>query len=141
MQRRGQARRGKSHAATVGGVAHLQRQAQHGAGRIDADLAHHLQGLAVGTEQDVLAVVQRDLIDVDPPRAAAELPACFKQGYLVTSLRQLDGGSATGPAGADHGYLSRFCCHFQKEEKKGGDMRLAAHIGFPCQPQLADGCQ
>ena len=72
---------------------------------VGADLAHQGQRLAIGAEQDVLAVVQRAAVDVDAAGAAAEGAAGFEQGGVDAGCRQFDGGGDARPAAADDGDL------------------------------------
>ncbi len=80
MQRSGQAGGDEIHAVAAGRIAHLQRQPQQALLRVDADGAHQTQGFAIGAEQDVLAVIERDAVDLDRARAAAQACAPLRTG-------------------------------------------------------------
>ena len=103
MQGRGQARRDEIHAAGTARIPHLQGQAQQGCLRIDADALHQRQGLAVGAQQDVLAVVEHLAVERDAARAAAQGTAGFEQRHGAPAPRQLHGGRTASPARADDG--------------------------------------
>ena len=89
------------------GVAQIQRQALQGCG-FHADGAQQLQAGLVGTDQDVLAVVDRPVAtvgcgNVQGARTAAPLAAGFPDLHLVALLLQGDGGGHAGPAAAHDG--------------------------------------
>jgi hypothetical protein len=54
------------------GVHQGQRAPQQCRTRIDTDSTHQVQRFAVGPDQDVLAVVQQRLTDIDAARASTE---------------------------------------------------------------------
>ena len=86
MQGRRQAGGDEFHAVAAGRIAHLQRQPQQALARIDADGAHQAQGFAIGAEQDVLAVVQRDAVALDRARASARDARGFEYRDVETAL-------------------------------------------------------
>ena len=47
------------HAAGIGWVAHLKRQAQQGFVGTDTDGVHQIEGVAVSAKQNMLAIVER----------------------------------------------------------------------------------
>ena len=113
MPGRRQARRHEIHAlsARLQRIAHLQGQPQQCLGRIDADLLHQRQGSAIGAQQDVLAIVQRASIQFDAARPPSEGTCGLEQADAVAGGGQGHGGSATGPAGADHGMVAGSVLH------------------------------
>ena len=84
-------------------VDDLQRASFEQSLGIGADLAHQGQRVAVGAEQDVLAVVQRPAVDGNGARPSAEDTTGFVQGGIDTGRRQLDSGGDARPAAADDG--------------------------------------
>ena len=90
MKRRGKSRCNEVDAAGVGRVAHLQRQAEHRPRGIDADLAHHVQGVVIRAEQDVLPIVERSTLVLDTPRAPASGACRLEQRHAHAAPRQLD---------------------------------------------------
>jgi len=100
VQRRRQA--GHSEAAAVG-KAKLQRRAQHGGFRRDAQFAHQAQRGAVGANEDVLSVVQRQTVNgVHSARPAAGDACGLEHGDLVTGTHRVHCAGKAGPACADH---------------------------------------
>jgi hypothetical protein len=63
---------------------------------VGADPAHQGQGLAVGTEQDVLAVVQPATVEFDTAGAAAEDATGFKD--VVATPLPVSSTAAASPA-------------------------------------------
>ena len=86
MQRRGQLGGLEAHAA---GVVHGQR-ARFQPLRRDADLTHQLQGLAVGADHDVLAVVDLPAVLLHHPRPPAHHPRGFEHRHPHIGARQRD---------------------------------------------------
>jgi len=93
------------------GEAQLERHAKQQRVRVGADLAHERQGLAVGADQDVLAVVQRSSIDRDPPRATAQRTRRFQHGDRNAAPGERRGGGQARPAGADDRYALAHVLH------------------------------
>lgn len=71
--------------------------------RIGADLTHERQRIAVGAEQDVLAVVELVAVYLDAPSPATENAAGFEQRRFSAGSSQLDGGCNARPAATDDG--------------------------------------
>jgi hypothetical protein len=75
--------------------------------RIGADFAHQRQRFAIGTEQDVLAVVQRASVDFHRARPAARHASGFNQGDGGAASGQFNRSGQSRPAGADDGDAHR----------------------------------
>jgi hypothetical protein len=60
------------------GESQLERRAAEEFPGIRADLAHQRERLAVGANQDVLAVIEVRAVDGDSPRAPAEISRRFE---------------------------------------------------------------
>ena len=84
-------------------MADFQRQAFEQAFRIGTNHAHQSQGLPVGADQDVLAVIERVLLDVDAACPAAELPGGLEYADRCTGSAQFNCCRQPGPATADDG--------------------------------------
>ena len=85
------------------GVAQVERQPQERA-VVHADLPHQAQQRGVGTDQDVLAVVEFAAFGRDAPRAPARYRAGFENGHRDAALRERDGRRHAGVAGPHHSY-------------------------------------
>ena len=97
---------GQFQAAAVG-VGQGQGEAQHGAGHVHAHRAHQTQGFGVGTNQDVLPVVQHEglarcIHGVQCPRPPTQGASGFHHRDVVACLRQRHGCRHAGPAGPHH---------------------------------------
>ena len=80
----GQHRRpGRQAQAAAFRVAQTQRRAHEGPLDIDADNPHQAQRLGVGADEDVLAVVEREIAGVDTARPAAELRRHLDERHRV----------------------------------------------------------
>lgn len=66
--------------------------------RIGADLAHQMQRLAVGADEEVLAVVEIDLLDRDTAGAAAERAASKTLTWMARSASATAAASPAQPA-------------------------------------------
>ncbi len=100
---RGRGRAARQRQAAAVGVAQGERQAQQARRRVDADARQQLERLHAGAEQDVLAVVEREAVALDAPRAPAGLRRHLVQRDRVAARGGLDRGGEAGPAGADDG--------------------------------------
>ena len=73
--------------------------------RARGDLAVHARDqrerLRVGAEQDVLAVVERQAVALDAPRAPAQHRGRLVQRRRNAGVRERDRGRASGPAATD----------------------------------------
>ena len=105
IERGGHARQGEAKARIVDD---LQWPAVEEFVGIGTDPAHQRQCVAVGPEQDVLAVVELAAIDLDAPSPAAEYAAGFEEGDLGAACRQLDRGGKASPAATDDGDFQGF---------------------------------
>ena len=72
---------------------------------IGANPTHQAQRLAIGAEQDVLAVVQPAPVELDCTGAPAQRAPGFVKGGGDTGRRQFDGSRDARPAAADDGDL------------------------------------
>ena len=105
IERRGQAGQGE---AKAGVVDDLQRPAVEEFIGIGADPAHQRQRVAIGAEQDVLAVVELAAIDLDALSPPTEHTAGFEQRRFSTSRSQFDSGGNARPAATNDGYAHPF---------------------------------
>ena len=93
---------GQGHAKAAAVVDSEWAAVEQGVG-VGANAAHQGQGVAIGAEQDVLAVVQRPAVDADATRPPAKHAAGFDQGDVGAGGRGLDGGGNARPAATDDG--------------------------------------
>jgi hypothetical protein len=93
VDRRGQAGEGEVETRCVG---YPQGMAFEEVGRVGPYPGHEGQGLAIGSEQNVLAVVQG---------LPARPPAGLEERDAGPCSHQVDGGGESRPAGADDGDL------------------------------------
>jgi len=99
MQRGGQ--RHGLEAKAVGGTKLERKPRQHPIG-IDADKPHESEGLGIGTDEDVLAVVERDAVELDATRPPAEEARGLDHRDLGAAFGKRHRGGKAGPTGADH---------------------------------------
>ena len=69
------------------------------------------QRFGVGTDQDVLPVVEFEAVHTDASRASAQLRCHLEQRDTVAQPRRFDCAGQTGPATADHGHAQRSLRH------------------------------
>jgi hypothetical protein len=100
VHRRGEPRRLEREALVH---APFEWHAQELALRIHAHQTHEPQRLGVGPDQDVQAVVERDAVLLDAPRAPAERARRLEDGDGNAALRQGDRGRHAGVAAANNG--------------------------------------
>ena len=89
-----------------------ERCAHEGLGRVHAHGLHQPQRFGVRTDQDVLAVVELEAVDIDPAGAATELRCHLEQRDAVAASGRFDGSGQACPAAAHHSHrlcLSRHC--------------------------------
>ncbi len=94
----------------------MQRRAFERGVEVDLETLQQRQRLAIRADQDVLAVVERDLPSVrgDPrhaPRAAAERARSLEQRDVHAGIGEMRGGREPGPASADDGDALRGRAH------------------------------
>ena len=132
VQRRRPARGpgGRLQAAAVG-VGQGQRSAEQDLFRLDAQALHQAQRIAVGTDQDVLAVVQPQWYAVGPrggqgAGAAAGRASGFEQGDVCAEVHRLHGGGQACPAGTNNRQLHNRpkACTFHASQNLRSGVRL-----------------
>ena len=89
------------------GIAQFQWNAGQRNLWINTDRAHQGEGLAIGADQDVLAVVEWLAVEFDAPRPAAEIARGLEHRDAHATSGQRGRGRQPGPAGADDGNVSR----------------------------------
>ena len=99
MQRCGQTRQPEAEAAA--GEVDFERKAPESLLRSGTDFAHQAQGFAIGTNQDMLAVIEPVSLCFHAARSSSKLSGGFDKRYLSTGRTQFDGGGQSGPAAAD----------------------------------------
>ena len=87
-------------AGTVG-ITHPQRHADKGVARVDRQAAHQRECLEIGTDQDVLAVVECEARAVHIARPTAGLRGHLEQCHRMTAPRGFDRSGEACPARAD----------------------------------------
>ncbi len=101
VERVGESRRAQVKAV---GKAQLEGHAKQKLVRVGADPPHHPQRLAIGADQDVLAVVEVHAVYAHAPGAAAQAARGLENGYGDAALGERDGCGEARPAGADDSY-------------------------------------
>ena len=100
VERRRQRRRFQAEAPVH---APVERQSHERVVGIRVQRAHETQRLAVSADEDVQAVVERDVVHDDASRAASKMGSGFVNGDRNAGVRERHRGGHAGVAAADDG--------------------------------------
>lgn len=107
----GPARRAQAQASVD--TLERQRQAPQSAFDIQSQVSHQCEGVAIGAQQQVLAIVQWRLEAMgalDPPRAASKGAGRFEHRDGMAGSGQVHERRQPRPSGADDGDVQRDIC-------------------------------
>ncbi len=82
-----------------------ERQPQEQPLGVGAHEPHQAQGLAVGADEDVQAVVEREVAVIDPPGPSTQGLCRLEYRDRNASLGERDRGRHAGVTAADHGHV------------------------------------
>jgi len=124
---------GQAQAAAIGKAQH-QGQAQQGRIDIHAHQAHQAQRFGIGTDQDVLAVVQCECgtvgrRSIQRARPPADGACRLENGDVMARLYGRHGGRHAGPAGADDGDVHGSARVEKMFRRRAAPRRNAAPLG------------
>src|SRR4051812_56492 len=86
-------------------IADLERNAQYG-GLRDADRAHQAEELGVGTDQDVLSVIELVALRLNAPGASTRNRGRLEDGHRHAAPGERHGGRHAGIAGTNDCYAA-----------------------------------
>src|SRR5712691_8900333 len=135
IERVGESRRAQVKAI---GKAQLEGHAKQKLVRVGADPPHYPQRLAIGADQDVLAVVEVHAVYAHAPGAAAQAARGLENGYGDAALGERDGCGEARPAGADDSYAIQSRPLTLALSPRGEGKLLSGDPGPPRDPELAD---